>query len=73
MMKRSMIRRPNAAESLGQRFVFFIADDGNTGVKFSTITKIDSDYQGSFEIPTVGQCYKISAFTRVGYPRPNVR
>jgi len=54
MMKRSMIRLPDAAESSGNWVVFFIANDGNTGLKFSTITKIDSDYQDSLGISPVG-------------------
>jgi len=60
-MKRSMIQLPDAAESSGNRVVFFIADDGNTRSKISTITKIDSDYQDWLGTAPVGQCYKIFA------------
>lgn len=63
-----MIRLPDAAESPGNRFVFFIADDGNTGSKISTITNIDSHYQESLTIPPVGGCYKIFRLQVRGVP-----
>jgi hypothetical protein len=44
MMKWSMIRLPDAAESSGDRANCLIADNGNTGSAHLTIMKIDSDY-----------------------------
>jgi hypothetical protein len=48
MMKWSMIRLPDAAESSGDGAKCFIADNGNTGSPCLTIMKIDSDYHPSF-------------------------